>query len=65
MVAQPPGIAGVHIGGGTELVPDIAEIQMSQHTVAHLHLDSDTIAVNVRVLENFLKPHQTYPTLQF
>lgn len=25
MAAQPPGVARIHIGGGTELVPDIAE----------------------------------------
>lgn len=25
MAAQPPGVARIHIGGGTELVPDIAK----------------------------------------
>lgn len=25
MAAQPPGVARTHIGGGTELVPDIAK----------------------------------------
>lgn len=65
MAPQPAGIARIHTEGGTELIPDIVQSLDKPTYTAHLHLNSETIAINVRGLEIFLKPHQTYPTLQF
>jgi len=61
MAAQTTGIARIHIGRGTELVPDIAK--SPEEPTYTSTFTPGFRAVNVRGLENFLKPHQINPTL--